>query len=323
MSYGYCLVPVASLCLVFLLYVYVYQALIACAGVDGCAPVPEIRQQIETHLSQAEEASVNDPLTAFAGRITWAIAIGLSLIFSLCGFVWATYLAAQARRFDGRPFWHNLWPPLAAAVIWLVLKDLPSSGGASVSPWRQFVHSGITGDFADAQEWTRLMDVGGLFVAAYTALALSIYLCSSVQHRARWLAELPRHIRLVNTTLYLGAIILMVGVLRVWSLLYWSLDYFPPDLATNKTLLASLSRVADSIIDSRGLLYTVMLAALYGPAVMLLQHQIREGTRSGELPPVKADATGNFSTTDSVLRFVAVLGPALSGPAADYLELLR
>ena len=322
--YAYCFAPFISLCLVFGLYAIVYQQVIACPTGERCLPVPEIERHLEPLLPDIGNLPSEVRLNSFAGRITWSLAIGLSLLLSLCAFCWATYLVSQANRYAKRPLWHTAWPLLLAVVVSLFLVRLPAWLGNTESPWRRFVHELVNRDFAGAENWTRAFDMTGFCMAVYVTLALSVYLSSSARHDSRWYTNLSRHIQLLNTTLYLGAILLVVGVFRVWALLYWSLDYLSPTTEEDSALLAGLRRVADGIVNSRGLLYSVMLASLYIPAAMLLQHQLRETKKSGELPNDLAESdTNRLGATDSVLRFIAIIGPALSGPAADYLELFR
>lgn len=328
-QYARCLMPLASLCVVFTVYAIVYNTLIACPPcTEGCEPIPDIGNALEARLGELSGSSGERRLIGFPGRIAWTISIGLSLLLSLMAFFWATYLAAQVRRYDGRPHWHSAWPPIVALVIWYLLKIQTSAGGENESPWRQFAHSALRGEFAGVLEWTRFFDMTGFFLAAYIALALSLYLCCSVRYRPAWQRDFPRHERLVNATLYLGALLLVAGVLRISSLLYWSLDYVAvaptSGSEVQQPILSALGRIADGIVNSRGLLYTMMLAALYVPAVLFLQHQVRAAAAQGEISATEEQAwTQRASLAENLLRFLAVAGPAISGPAAEYLELFQ
>ena len=213
---------------------------------------------------------------------------------------------------------------IAAIVLALFLGDLAVVEGAE-SPWKQFVHDAMAKDFAPAESWTKILDLAGLTAAVYLMISLSVYFGASVGRQAAWRQDLPTHALILNSTLCVGAVLLVTGIFRIWMLLNWSLDYVDPGalVESQRPILDSAARVANGIVNSRGVLYTGMLAALYVPASILLSLQAREaGVADNWTERERQEWDGLFSPRESVLRVAAILGPALTGPAADYLAFL-
>jgi len=320
-QYAFSYLSVLAFVLVYVIYALVYRSTILCAGVSGqCTTIPPIDEFVGSLVLSSQQASSALPLLSFSGRIGWSVSIGLSLFFIFVAFITATFIVARVRYLSR---WSYPLPLIAAIVLGLFLADLPGVEGAPVSPWRQFIHTCMNADFAYTESLTRLLDLSGLIVAIYLPISLSVYFSASIGRDDKWSQDLSSNVRVLSIALYVGAALLITGIFRIWAILSWSLDYVDTGVLNHsqQQILDSATMVAAGIVSSRGALYTMLLASLYLPGVMFLSSRMREATSAGALSETEQQKLDDmFTPRENLLRLAAILGPVLTGPAADYLS---
>lgn len=321
--YAICYLPVVVFALVYLVYVLIYRSSILCAGVAAdCASIPPIQEYVSALVNTSEPAAPSVSLQSFSGRMGWGVSVGLSLFFTLIVFATASLITGRAR-FASR--WSYVIPFVAAIALAWVFVGLSSVEDAPESPWRQFVHAPMEMHFAHAELWTRILDLTGLVAAAYLVISVSVLFGTSVGREEEWRRDLSTHARILNTALYLGAALLVTGIYRIWALLSWSLDYIDPGglAESQRQILEGAATVAMGIVNSRGVLYTMLLAALYVPGLGFLAFRARQASAAGAWSESERQEWAElFSPREGLLRLIAILAPAITGPAADYLALL-
>jgi hypothetical protein len=132
------------------------------------------------------------------------------------------------------------------------------------------------------------------------------------------LKQLSIRMRYLHIILYTGTFLLVAGILLKKSIYAWSLGYF----AQGDTIQIAQA-LLDSLLTMDGIFYTLVLAAAYFPASLVLHRraQLLIGPTLNE-PEQEARLKEyglNFSLKDSLPRILAVLGPFLTGSAADLL----
>jgi hypothetical protein len=241
------------------------------------------------------------------GLVMWRTMTALALIAALCALLVAGYVIWRAPRRPKEAGWRLgiavLLLAICAAAFQVMDKAL-ARGGQTMSVNATF----IVRQFL-AQIDSQL--VGGR-VIYYEMLLLSIgyvtafyLLCASgatllpynlrsadekpsltkeeVEDRAKYLAMQTRNLRLI---LYVGALLLALTALRGKTNFDWALEYLPPlwalpeksaELQAATAFYAKLRSLALNNITATGVMNTLLLAAVYVPAALVLQ------SRAGEL----------------------------------------
>ena len=121
--------------------------------------------------------------------------------------------------------------------------------------------------------------------------------------------------------LYVGTAALVTGVLRMNATLSWMQSFLVP---ADEVILDGLRTTMVGVI---GATYSLMLASMYLPAMLILR--ARASGLIGEAavtPEVRAEARQevDFSVSfkDVLPRILALLGPVLAGPAGEFLARL-
>lgn len=132
--------------------------------------------------------------------------------------------------------------------------------------------------------------------------------------------QLSRRMKYLRTILYVGTLLLVVAVLLKKSLYHWSLAYTSQDESLAKIASSFLS----NILTMEGGFYTLVLAAVYLPAAVVLHRRARLLPTLPEEEPKKDEVLKqyglSFSFTESLPRILAILGPLLVGPVGELLS---
>ena len=142
-------------------------------------------------------------------------------------------------------------------------------------------------------------------------------------------AELARRMDSLRLLLYTGTAALVTTVLRVSMTFRWGLSHLPsgsdaaPDVAG---VVKVLQGFASAFISTQAASYTLFLAAVYVPALLVLQGRA-EALAGARLPaPQKEEWLRKrglaASLSEHLPRVVAILGPFLAGPLGDLIGFL-
>jgi hypothetical protein len=132
--------------------------------------------------------------------------------------------------------------------------------------------------------------------------------------------------RYLRTIMYVGAVMLFVGILRLSALLDWHKLFVT---AESQSLIKIY---ADTMLSIQGTFYTLQLAAIYLPAAYIIREAANlVSFRDVEDAAIKIPGTQNFFTnedktalltekklvfnlTDFITRIAAILSPLVAGP---------
>jgi hypothetical protein len=163
----------------------------------------------------------------------------------------------------------------------------------------------------DAKKLHLLLDAIGVVATTLLAFAASVVLCSKDQTKSET-TQVKNRMQCLLLILYAGAALLVIEILRLSAVLHWSMSYLQP-LNEEKEALhlyENLSSVISDVITVMGSLYTLLLAALYVPAAIILNGQ--STSKKVDLP-----------VSTHLLRLAAILGPLLAGPVGELLSRLK
>ena len=167
-------------------------------------------------------------------------------------------------------------------------------------------------------------------------------------------------LRYLHLLLYVGAVVLAIATLRQKLMFKWSLDYLPPVAAFGeknpallgiKLIYERLDALATSNVTAGGILNTMILAAIYLPAALVLQKRARDlsfravnsrrnvtvvgeesqpeaNREDDEETPANEDdwmkARGlTFPLKEQLPRIAAILSPLLAGPISELLVFFK
>ncbi len=231
-------------------------------------PSEDLRQLIESASitgSDAKAAAVRE----YTAHLAWNNLAGLYLVLLIGALLlgaWIAYrvFAAVPRcGLAGGWHWIALLGVLFAAASWYVLRRI-SYGAISGALLTHTVFAQAPALPARQQFFSSGGQITALFLAALSALVLPSPSCGDERC-------LRSRIGLLRLVLEAGTALLFVDVIREDALLRWAVTFVD---ASNKTAANTVQGLASTIVAGRGVLDTVLLAAIYLPAASILRGQV-------------------------------------------------
>ncbi len=163
------------------------------------------------------------------------------------------------------------------------------------------------------------------FAASFTLVLAScaILLPPNNHSSPDGLRELSKRMNYLRLVLYVGTLLLVVGVLLMRSIFHWSLAFIPP---TEDGVDKIVESFTSSIVTAEAGFYTLILAGVYLPAALILQWRARSLQKLPEDVSEKDKVLQGYGLTfsfkESLPRLVAILGPFLVGPVGELFKYL-
>ncbi|HEX8131208.1 MAG TPA: hypothetical protein VF527_19065 [Pyrinomonadaceae bacterium] len=306
--------PIFALFFVFSTFVFFYQKFLKCPAGNKCDLVnlKWVFQAIRPEFATAAEGYVD--------RVNWTLAGGLHLVVSVAALLVSSFIIYQM--LDHLRAWERL---LFILVTLFVAADLGlyvaiNTAADVTSPAQMLLERTVARILPDINFYNRLFDALGSMVGITLAVASCtiIWRNTGVAPDER---ELRHHLRLLRGLLYAGAAALIIGVLRLATSLNWGGDFWTDDSAAGK----EIAKLTTGIISSLGISYTLALACMYLPTVLVLSARARRLAKD-ESPDKQDEWLKNHGLTLSYLgylpRLLALLGPILVGPIGTALSKL-
>lgn len=271
-------------------------------------------------MLQAAKKAFTSDTSVYVGGVLWTLASGLRLLVSLSVLIAAAFVIREGigKHAKGR----RGALTLALITAWAAAISLLASSGAIDRDMPGFrLMSGTIGrTLPDIVKYNVLFDALGLTVGVVLAVAA----CAAIRRDAAQDTEesLSRRMWLLRRVLYAGAAALVVSVAWLSVTLNWAGSFLPgADTPAGK----EVSTLIAGIVNSLGISYTLLLAALYLPAALVLRGRTHALAVARQQPPDKRDewlkARGlALSYAEYLPRLVAVLAPLLVGPVADLVK---
>jgi hypothetical protein len=323
-------VPIVLALLLVVIYGAAINVFVLCqkGWFGGCEPFGGVPEALQTLLRSHSYGILAADVRAYSSRLLWTLTVGLCVLFSLAGLLLGGHVIASS--LNPGNVKRGAWKTLLSLLVSVGVAGLflASHAGNPAHPWRQFMHARLVGEYPSVMGWTPRLDVLGLVVGLFLALAsTSLLICTYKQtdFKEETFRGLVKRSRAL---LYIGALLLVASVARAIFLFRWSLDYIQvqdePSSAARLTF-ENLEYVTSSMLLAQGTFYTLLLAAIYLPAALLLREH---GTKliQPAASTVPAGAVERWlrdtSVAERIPRVLAILSPILAGPAAELLKLL-
>jgi hypothetical protein len=269
----------------------------------------------------SDDANREAALRVYAGRAGWGAAVYAQIAACLAALV--TGVILLRRRLAGGPRGAAAWAAGTAIVAAIAMGQV----GNRYSPGLQrLVEIYVTCDCADIDGVLRVV----IGLAAATAVFFAVVAGAIV-----WPAPLaPRTLawtmRALRATLYVGTLVLMAALGQTKALLVWTASFIPPGtLVEPSALLVAHETFSASVLLSWGLHYSLLLAAVYVPAAVILWHRawhLAEEALPEDTVPEQEEwlrLQGLVTVpVQQIPRWIAILAPAILGSAAALLDLV-
>jgi hypothetical protein len=330
-DYSY-LWPLVSTVLVTSVVATLYSATVQCYRLVRCSQ-PVFKELFDAlkQLQPALQLPGAPPeqlrnVTTYAGHLTWSLTTALYVVACLAAVVVASrviYMSLPGRH--GRKIAAIVLTLSTLALLIYGVNQLLYLHNTAVELQRQFLSATVKQDVANIEPMTKLLDGMGFVVALFLALTCSVVLFARTDSEAQ-LSQQQRQLRFI---LYAGTITLIFSTLRLSALLHWALYYLQPppglpDAAADAMsasakdadlVYRSLDNLVTTIVTGLGAFYTLLLASVYVPAVLVLNR------RAADLPVPEGQpaADRTIPLHQDLLRLAAILGPLLAGPVGELL----
>jgi hypothetical protein len=272
--------PIIVIFVLNVFYASFASAFMRCSwGNAGCKPL-----LIENLVAPGEATTllnVNNSLkddkdrplqgTRYSGRITWGFFMMTYMFLSLVAVVVACSLIYKLFSDWGkRPFtWVFITLAFSAAFGFLLydLKDL------YMPVLKTLLEKTVIVDMKEIVEvMTRVNAIG--FAASFTLVLTSCAILLPPHNNSSpdGLRELSKRMNYLRVVLYVGTLLLVVGVLLMKSIFQWSLAFIP---RSGEGVEKIVEGFTSSIVAADAGFYTLILAAVYLPAAFILQWRAR------------------------------------------------
>jgi len=250
----------------------------------------------------------------YSGRITWFFLSEIFLYVCIGTLVIASFLSTRVHQQPRIIL--SLGILIPAGMVGLFFHANPQ---LHMAIFLTLFENAITPDVPTiARNINFLNSLGN--AALFSLLLASCILLRPVQNESlpESLKELSMKTKDMSIILYTGTALLVTAIMLKDAIYQWSLAYTAQD--------SSIEIARDfitSLLAWEGGFYTLVLAAAYLPAMLVLQRraQLLMGPAVSETEKeIKFKELGmNFSLKESLPHILAILGPFLTGPVGDLL----
>jgi hypothetical protein len=249
----------------------------------------------------------------YGGRMTWYLLGEIDLFVCIAALAVASILIFQL--FPQRPFLWMLVAVISSVLVGLALYVNPA---LHMTIFLAIFEKAITQDMpAIAQITDFLNSLGNAATFALLFAACATLLPSSEETFPEGMKQLANRMKDLQLILYTGTLLLIVTILVKKSVYQWSLAY----TSQEENLAESARNFVSSLLTLDGGFYTMVLAAAYLPAALVLQRRtnllVNLPVEETEKEKKLKEYGLTFSLTESLPRILAILGPFLVGPVGE------
>lgn len=251
----------------------------------------------------------------YSGRMTWYFLGEIFLFVSIGSVAVASVLTYQLF-----PKNQALWMFGGIILSFLVGLFLYANPKYHMLIFLTLFGKTITPDVPAISQITNFLNSFGN-VAVFTLLLTICFTLIPTQSKpfSEGMKELSRRMKILRTVLYTGTFLLVTAILLKKSIYQWSLAYISQDEA----IIGVARDFVSSLLTLEGGFYTLVLAAGYLPAALVLQRRAQllfdESADEVEKEKKLQEFGTTFSFKESLPHILAILGPLLTGPIGDFL----
>jgi hypothetical protein len=323
------LLPFLFVAIVYATEAFIRTSFFACSNRDSnCESIPQniwkvLRFESDgstvSSTASASDLTGNDEerkaiALRYSGRMAWFI-LGEFYLY-ICAACLGIGSLLTSQLIPQRPILWGCATLTLSAIVGLFFYRHPQ---VHMAIFLAIFAKAITPDLPAISDLTnRLNSLGNAALFSLLVASCLALLPSLDESSPEGLKQLSRRMKYLRLILYAGTSLLVTTVLLKKSIYEWALAYTPQDgaIETARNFVASL-------LTLDGGFYTLVLAAAYLPAALLLYRRaqllIGPSLDEAEKESKLKEYGLSFSLKESLPRILAILGPFLTGPAADFL----
>ena len=306
------LVPI----LIVIAFVGFYRLFLFCEGADAACSL------ITTTVLRAGVRSGNDiQVRSYVAKATWTLVNGVHVIACLAALIISGVVMNRALSESNysrleRTILISLAIALAAAgSLWVSVFFNNDTG----SPGPQLLRSTVGQVLPTIFIWIRGFDALSLTSVFCLCCAACAILWNPKPGEPEDPASLKKRLRLLRFVLFTSAAMLVISVFRLSTTLNWGASFIPSDGEVGKFI----GPLVSGIVSSLGTFYTLLIAGMYFPAMLLLRKRVNDLAEAPGAPATfLTDNNLNPSVSAWLPRIVAILAPLMAGPFIDLLKTL-
>ncbi len=275
-------------------------------------------------------------VAVYSARLPWLLLYAVGVVTNLFALFTALYIV-----------WASLRDFGTSGRVWTLAAVLVAGFLSGLIPWLlatkehmpvlvPLVDCLLDTDVSGALKVIMVGNGFSLGVSAVAVLASCAALWPVAKPCAEAVAEIARRMSYLRALLYVGMIALVASVLRLTALFHWALSFLPSD----DRAAPLVARVTSNVTSGEAAAYTLLLAAIYVPAALVLRHRalslvppkekrVRKSKDGKEERTLSGDEwleENGLSVTGSPKEILpkpaAILAPLLVGSVGDLLKVL-
>ncbi len=277
----------------------------------------------------------------YASRIAWTTITNMHFLFSVaavfaCTVVLVRHLRGRSRKTGEAGQVADTLKAIGLFGVCTIIVYLASSNASYKSITVDILRLALSQELSQIINVMRWADGGSFAVAvflAFTSAVLSLFLTDghlfpmNEKEEENIILELLRTIRRQRILLFAGAAVLVTGILQLSASFNWALAAIHSEPAS---VTATLKEIMASLINSRAVYYTILLATIYVPGMLRVRRcafELAEKKESLKTATAREQWLKDHgllaSSTGQIPRFAALLSPILTGVAAQLIKAIQ
>jgi hypothetical protein len=291
-----------------------YRKFLFCLGVP-CSPFTAA--DIAAGVAPADQTK----FAAYIARASWTLINGVHVLACVLAIVTASiviYRSLAADYKDRKTRRIIILTVIALAADVALFLALWTAERDAYSPAQQLLRAtvgqahGLPG-INKLNRWGDALSLTG-------TLCLAVAACATIWQRdvnkKLEADDVTQRVRLLRPVLYVGALMLVIAVLRLSATHAWAVAYLPADTDLGKAV-ASFTK---GVIGTLGTVFTLLIAGIYLPAALMLQARVRKVAATQQSPEDFIKNNGmNLSVPAILVRAIILISPFLAGPLGERL----
>lgn len=326
-------IPLVLVIFLVILFNHSVKTYIRCEG-NNCVPIADYIKNILVPNAPATQEPISQDATQnqskkqleddkrseirYSGRITWSFFKSTYLIICLMVFALACGVIFKSFADSGK----------SAIVLVLVVVALSAGFGIYLlydpthfmSVFTPLFEKTIKEDVTNIADVVIRLNSFGFAVVLSAILATCAILYSPNDNSSSaGLKQLSIKMKYLQLILYVGTIMLIVGVLHIRAVYNWSFAFILRDEEGIKVA----ERFFSNLLAAEGGFFTLILAAIYLPTAFILRRRAESliglPEKNSEREVLLKDYGLTFSFMESLPKVIAILSPFLAGTIGDLL----
>lgn len=310
------LLPLLAVVVLYATEIVWRNAFFLCAGGNCRESIPEHLWEVVTLDPEPKIETTQLKALQYSGRLTWYV-LG-EMYFFVC--IIAVIIAAVLT-YPQIPRHPLIWTLVALALSFLVGWFLYANPQVHMKVFLVILDQTIRQEVAAIIPMTNFFNsLGNAAAFALLLASCATLLPAQVAPYPQGMRPLSQKMKALQVILYTGTLLLVGTMLLKKAVFQWALAYTSQEEAA----LEAARMLVANLLMMDGAFYTLVLAAAYFPAALILQRRANRlldpATEGAEREKKLKEFGLTLTWAQSFPRILAILGPMLVGPVGELLK---